>query len=115
MDQVDADRMGGSAEVAPLKILYAAGLSPNDSSLYRLWALERLGHRVVPLNAFEYRAKSALLEKVRFRLAAGGVPPPGLRANLAHKQARADDTLYIRIGQYDVECSASGQVRHKDS
>ena len=39
---------------APLKILYAAGLSPNDSSLYRLWALERLGHRVVPLNAFEY-------------------------------------------------------------
>ena len=28
-----------------MKILYAAGLSPNDSSLYRLWALERLGHR----------------------------------------------------------------------
>ncbi len=29
-----------------MKILYAAGLSPNDTSLYRLWALERLGHTV---------------------------------------------------------------------
>lgn len=74
MNQVDADRIAGGAaslEGASLKILYASGLSPNDSSLYRLWALERLGHRVVPLNAYEYRAKSALLEKVRFRLAAG--------------------------------------------
>jgi spore maturation protein CgeB len=75
MDQLDADRMvGGTAspETGPtLKILYAAGLSPNDSSLYRLWALERLGHQVVQLNAFEYRANSPLLEKVRFRLVAG--------------------------------------------
>ncbi|HEY4382306.1 MAG TPA: glycosyltransferase [Acidobacteriaceae bacterium] len=75
MDQVDADQTAGnravSAAGAPLKIVYAAGLSPNDSSQYRLWALERLGHRVVPLNAFEYRAKSELMEKIRFRLAAG--------------------------------------------
>jgi spore maturation protein CgeB len=75
MDQLDADRMvGGTASPEtgpPLKILYAAGLSPNDSSLYRLWALERLGHQVVQLNAFEYRANSPLLEKIRFRLVAG--------------------------------------------
>jgi spore maturation protein CgeB len=74
MGHVEADRIAGNIpapETGPLKILYAAGLSPNDSSLYRLWALERLGHRVVPLNAFEYRPKSELLEKIRFRLAAG--------------------------------------------
>jgi spore maturation protein CgeB len=60
-----------SGQTGSLKILYAAGLSPNDSSLYRLWALERLGHRVVPLNAFEYAPRNALLEKITFRLAAG--------------------------------------------
>jgi len=57
--------------VRPLKILYASGLSPNDSSLYRLWALERLGHRVVSLNAFDYQAKNPLIEKLVYRLAAG--------------------------------------------
>jgi len=56
---------------APLKILYAAGLSPNDSSLYRLWALERLGHKVVRLNAYEYVPRNPLLDKITFRLAAG--------------------------------------------
>ena len=56
---------------APLKILYAAGLSPNDSSQYRLWALERLGHKVVSLNAYEYEARNALARKVFFRMQAG--------------------------------------------
>jgi hypothetical protein len=51
-----------------MKILYAAGLSPNDSSLYRLWALERLGHTVVPFNAFTYQSNNALIRKVEFRL-----------------------------------------------
>jgi spore maturation protein CgeB len=55
----------------PLKIVYASGLSENDSSLYRLWALERLGHTVAPLNAYEYQSRNALLRKVEFRLAAG--------------------------------------------
>ncbi|MDP9049739.1 MAG: glycosyltransferase [Acidobacteriota bacterium] len=55
----------------PLKILYAAGLTPNDFSLYRLWALERLGQRVVPLNAYEFQETSTLLGKISFRLAAG--------------------------------------------
>ncbi len=54
-----------------MKILYAAGLSPNDSSLYRLWALERLGHCVIPLNAFDYEPRNPLLRKIAFRLAAG--------------------------------------------
>ena len=54
-----------------LRILYASGLSENDSSMYRLWALERLGHRVIPLNAFEYLPKNKLVEKVVYRLAAG--------------------------------------------
>jgi hypothetical protein len=56
---------------APLKILYAGALSENDSALYRLWALERLGHRVVRLNAYGYEPASALVRKIAFRLAAG--------------------------------------------
>ena len=63
MGQVDADRSASGAasgQDGPLKILYAAGLSPNDSSLYRLWALERLGHRVAPLNAYEYAPGDSL-------------------------------------------------------
>ena len=54
-----------------MKILYAAGLSPNDSSLYRLWALERLGHQVVPLNAYEYESPNPITRKIVFRLSAG--------------------------------------------
>lgn len=55
----------------PLKILYAAGLSENDSSLYRLWALERLGHTVLPLNAYAYEPAQPILRKVLHRLQAG--------------------------------------------
>jgi spore maturation protein CgeB len=75
--QPDARVPGGarspaqSGDAGPLKIVYAAGMSLNDSSLYRLWALERLGHRVVALNAFDYRLKNVLLEKIVHRLAAG--------------------------------------------
>lgn len=55
----------------PLKILYASGLSPNDSSLYRLWALERQGHTVIPINAYEYEPSSELLKKVVHRAQVG--------------------------------------------
>lgn len=55
----------------PLKILYASGLSPNDSSQYRLWALERLGHTILPLNAFHYEPTQPLVRKVLHRLQAG--------------------------------------------
>ncbi len=54
-----------------MKILYAAGLSPNDSSLYRLWALERLGHQVIPFNSYDYKFRNPLAGKVALRLAAG--------------------------------------------
>ncbi len=54
-----------------MKILYATGLSPNDSSLYRLWALERLGHQVVPFNSYDYQPQNPIIGKVAFRLAAG--------------------------------------------
>ena len=54
-----------------MKILYAGALSPNDSSLYRLWALERLGHEVIPVNSYQYRFRNPLLNKVALRLASG--------------------------------------------
>lgn len=54
-----------------MKILYASGLSANDSSQYRLWALERLGHTVVPMNAYAYEPGPALLRKIVHRLQAG--------------------------------------------
>ena len=54
-----------------MKILYASGLSPNDSSLYRLWALERLGHQVIPFNAYQYDSPNPLIRKIVFRLSAG--------------------------------------------
>ena len=55
-----------------MKILYAAGLSPNDSALYRLWALKRLGHQVIPFNSYDYISSNRLAHMVYFRLAAGG-------------------------------------------
>jgi hypothetical protein len=55
----------------PLRILYASGLSPNDSSQYRLWALERLGHTVIPLNAYAYEPGQPLLRKVLHRMQVG--------------------------------------------
>ncbi len=54
-----------------MKILYAAQLSENDSALYRLWALERLGHSVVPINSYEYQPQSELLRKVVHRAQMG--------------------------------------------
>jgi hypothetical protein len=54
-----------------MKILYAAMLSPNDTALHRLWALERLGAVVVPFPAGGYLSKSSLIRKIEFRLTAG--------------------------------------------
>ncbi|MDE1156423.1 MAG: glycosyltransferase [Acidobacteriaceae bacterium] len=55
----------------PLKILYVAGLSANDSSLYRAWALERLGHTLLPINTYKYEASNPLLRKLLFRAQTG--------------------------------------------
>jgi spore maturation protein CgeB len=54
-----------------MKILYASGLSPNDTSLYRLWALERLGHQLIPFNSFGYESRNPFVRKVAHRLVVG--------------------------------------------
>jgi hypothetical protein len=54
-----------------LKILYAGQLSERDSALYRLWALERLGHGVVPVDSYGYESKTALVRKVVHRVQMG--------------------------------------------
>jgi spore maturation protein CgeB len=54
-----------------MKILYAAGMSPEESSLYRLWALERLGHQVIPFNTFDYLPRNPLVRKATHRLSIG--------------------------------------------
>lgn len=54
-----------------MKILYAGTLTENDTALYRLWALKRLGHTVVSLPTSGYEATHPLLRKVLFRLSAG--------------------------------------------
>ena len=54
-----------------MKILYAAGLLPKDSALYRLWALERLGHQVIPFNTYDYLARNPIVSKLTLRLSAG--------------------------------------------
>ncbi|RXH56851.1 CgeB family protein [Granulicella sibirica] len=54
-----------------MKILYAGSISPNDSALYRLWALERLGHTVIGFDSLEYAPRNPFLAKVMHRLAAG--------------------------------------------
>jgi spore maturation protein CgeB len=54
-----------------MKILYAGALTAKDTALYRLWALERLGHTVVPLSLADYEAGNPLLRKLFFRLTAG--------------------------------------------
>jgi hypothetical protein len=54
-----------------MKILYAASLSPNDSALYRLWALERQGHKVVSLDTIPYAPSNTTVRRIVFRLALG--------------------------------------------
>ena len=54
-----------------MKILYAGSLSPNDTALYRLWALERLGHQVIPLDSIPYAPSNPQLRALVFRLVMG--------------------------------------------
>lgn len=77
-----------------MKILYVGSLSENDSALYRKWALERLGHVVVPLDINNYQLRPPLLRKVAFRLVIG---PHIQRLNhdlLALAQSEAVDVLW---------------------
>ena len=54
-----------------MRILYAAPLSPNDSAQYRLLALQREGHDVIPFNIYNYGQRHSLLRKIEHRLATG--------------------------------------------
>ncbi len=54
-----------------MKILYASQLTEHDSSLYRIWALKRLGHTVVPFNTLGYESGNALIRKIVYRASAG--------------------------------------------
>lgn len=54
-----------------MKILYAGTLTSNDTALYRLWALERLGATVIPFSSAGYESPHSMPRKVLFRLSAG--------------------------------------------
>jgi len=54
-----------------MKILFAGEQAGGTSSLFRRWALERLGHTVVTIDPHDYVLQNPLLQKVAFRLAAG--------------------------------------------
>ena len=77
-----------------MKILYATTLTINDSSLYRLWALERLGHRVVPFNMIDYLPKNSVVNKITYRLAAGPSVNRLNRDLLQAAQAEKPDLLW---------------------
>src|SRR5215469_16426344 len=75
-----------------MKILYASGLSPNDSSLYRLWALERLGHEVIPFNSYDYHPTNPLMRQVVLRYHVGA-PAARLNSDLLHLAEREKPDL----------------------
>lgn len=77
-----------------MKILYASGLSPNDSSLYRLWALERLGHQVVPLNSYDYDLGHRLLSNLCRRFVVGPIVTRLNRDLLDIAQREKPDVLW---------------------
>lgn len=75
-----------------MKILYASGLSPNDSSLYRLWALERLGHEVIPFNSYDYHPTNPLMRQIVLRYHVGA-PAARLNSDLLHLAEREKPDL----------------------
>ena len=78
----------------PMKILYATILTINDSSLYRLWALERLGHQIIPFNFLDYLPKHPMVSKITYRLAAGPSVNRLNRDLLRIAQAEKPDILW---------------------
>jgi hypothetical protein len=54
-----------------MKILYAGERAYGSSSLFRLWALERLGHTIIPFDHETYQLAHPLAGKIAFRLSAG--------------------------------------------
>ncbi len=54
-----------------MKILYAGQLSERDSALYRMWALERLGHSLLPIDSYAYEPANGLLRRMVHRVQSG--------------------------------------------
>ena len=54
-----------------MRIVYAGDLTPGGSCLFRLWALRRLGHEVIPFDPGAYQLSSPTMRALAFRLAAG--------------------------------------------
>ncbi len=77
-----------------MKILYAGMISENDSALYRLWALERLGHTTVRLNMLDYAPGNALLRKLAYHLSAGPQVTRFNRDLLSMARAEKPDLLW---------------------
>ena len=77
-----------------MKILYVGSLSENDSTLYRKWALQRLGHTVIPVDIRSYQLAQPLLRKVAFRLVVGPHIQRFNRDLLAIAEREAVDVLW---------------------
>lgn len=77
-----------------MKILYASGLSPNDSALYRLWALERLGHQVVSFNSYAYDPGNPLVRNLCRRFVVGPIVSRLNRDLLAAAQREKPDVVW---------------------
>ena len=54
-----------------MRIVYAGDLTPGGSCLFRLWALRRLGHEVIPFDPGPYQLSNPAMRALAFRLAAG--------------------------------------------
>src|SRR6266702_8986143 len=54
-----------------MKILYASPTSPHDTSLYRGWALERLGHTLALFDPLHYVSSTRLIRSAVHRLVVG--------------------------------------------
>ena len=90
-----------------MKILYASQLSPNDSALYRQWALERLGHTVVPFNLLDYLPRNPLLRKLEHRAQMGPNVSRLNRDLLSLASSEKPDVFWV------VSCSACNLRRLK--
>jgi spore maturation protein CgeB len=76
-----------------LTILYAGQITPNDNALYRLWALERLGHRVIPFSTSDYAPGGRILQALAFRFLAGPAVARFNRDLLALAERERPDVL----------------------
>ena len=77
-----------------MKILYVSQLSENDSALYRLWALERAGHTVVPISTLSYGQRNPVLRKLEHRLVVGPEVTRLNRDTLAAAHGHRPDALW---------------------